>query len=1082
MAFTTAEVNAWFQTIDGLPPTTPSIPSNLATAYTDQLNAGTATPVVIQANLENFPFNSFPPPTNIASDIFFRTSVAQFVLREFQAAWGAVPTTGASSQFDSWVARLVVDPSLQLGAMSQALAGTPEFMTEYGVTSATQPASIGFINLLAANLHVAVGPGAMANVGLPVWQVLQNFVTSPVVIASLETPIANFQNQLLAGTNIPGSIFTQPGLPSETFTLTVGQDTISANGEIVVNGPLGGVFGNQATLTNGDSITNAGAGSANSVLNATFHGDHGAFGVNIDAIPTWNFQQVADGTITINGGVLGSTNTITGLSTLRFNVNGFESSLNIGTALQPILPATGGTFDGFKLVIANAAASSESGVETDLAMAASGFSAAGQTINVTVAAVANTGLDFDSTYGIGAGSPTAGFTTWNITSDLASGDGTNNLRIGADGNSSATTLNLTDDGSGTILWAAGSGVSGSSAANWANLATINAGTTGSVTITGGESGSEGLLSENTTALTSLTGGTGANLFDLSASAWSVAEAAGVSINAGTNAGNVVELNIDLINELSTVAGAAFATWTGVPTLDVVADLTTNELGGPINVANFPGTTTMVLVDNASESSPVQSSAIDVTNAPNNFTLNFQDTEQGGNDFSIIGIGGLGDSATIEYSSVNESTGQFVSQGIDNVVINIGPDGGGPNFYGNGTPGHTGIEVVANDDGAAVLTINTDTNIEIGELAAPIVGTSSLTLLGGTLIAPTNGTLDISGVGSVTMGVTNASVIDDTSTGGALFMFAPGNDIVNPAYSGITVTADSGSSVLSGAVGTETLIAPALVGGTPTTAFTAIVGNDTLTDTAGGTKFWGDGGADTIAMGHTETVAANTTFFGYILAGPGTFQNQLITDNTDAAYQGFWGLPNGSVPTPIGASTSASNTTITGFSLADGDNLSFNVAAWAGGHAGTGSLVEGDGHTVVPSGPPIGITSTMQIADVPFALIGAGTNVVLDDVPAGGFADGASLAASLHSAAGAVTFSGTGVHAHTAVHMLFAYQTDTPGTIEVADVDLVNTSGVNEIFSNTLNAIHVSDMVKLVGVGSLNDLEAHPGAIHLAQLA
>ena len=346
--------------------------------------------------------------------------------------------------------------------MSQALAGTPEFMLEYGTLSATQPASVGFINLLWANVGLSGSPGsgALLNVGLPVWQVLQNFVTSPKVIASLEAPIANFQNQLLAGTNIPGSILTQPGLPSETFVLTVGQDTISANGEIIVNGPLGGVFGNQATLTNGDSITNSGTGSANSVLNATFHGDHGAFGVNIDAIPTWNFQQTADGTVTISGGVLGSTNTITGLSTLRYNDNGFGSSLNIGTAALPILPATGGTFDGFKLMVANAATSGEGGHEVDLAMAAAGFSAAGQTINVTVDAVANTDTDFDSSYGIGAGSPTAGFTTWNITSDFAGGDtGTNNLRIGADGNSSATTLLVTDDGSGTILWAAGSGVS-----------------------------------------------------------------------------------------------------------------------------------------------------------------------------------------------------------------------------------------------------------------------------------------------------------------------------------------------------------------------------------------------------------------------------------------------------------------------------------------------------------------------------------------------------------------------------------------------------------------------------------------------
>ena len=47
MAFTTTEVNGWFQTIDGLPPTTASIPSALATQYVGELNGGTATPGVI---------------------------------------------------------------------------------------------------------------------------------------------------------------------------------------------------------------------------------------------------------------------------------------------------------------------------------------------------------------------------------------------------------------------------------------------------------------------------------------------------------------------------------------------------------------------------------------------------------------------------------------------------------------------------------------------------------------------------------------------------------------------------------------------------------------------------------------------------------------------------------------------------------------------------------------------------------------------------------------------------------------------------------------------------------------------------
>ncbi len=39
MAFTTAEVNGWFQTIDGLPATAPPIPTNLSTAYVAELNA-----------------------------------------------------------------------------------------------------------------------------------------------------------------------------------------------------------------------------------------------------------------------------------------------------------------------------------------------------------------------------------------------------------------------------------------------------------------------------------------------------------------------------------------------------------------------------------------------------------------------------------------------------------------------------------------------------------------------------------------------------------------------------------------------------------------------------------------------------------------------------------------------------------------------------------------------------------------------------------------------------------------------------------------------------------------------------------
>ena len=381
----------------------------------------------------------------------------------------------------------------------------------------------------------------------------------------------------------------------------------------------------------------------------------------------------------------------------------------------------------------------------------------------------------------------------------------------------------------------------------------------------------------------------------------------------------------------------------------------------------------------------QGAALDVTNAPNDFTLNFNDTDQAGNNFSIVGVGGAGDTATINYGVPDTvfaagSTGEFVSQNIDNLNINV-TSLDDHNFYSN-TGASGGIEVVANEGSAEVLTINTDSAIQIGVFAAGdvVVGTSSLTLFGGTLLAPTTGTLDITGTGPVAIGVTNASVIDDTGLN--LTMFAPGNDITIPGYTGIDVTAASAGSVLSGTVGTETLV-PAL----GATAFTAIVGNDTLTDTAGSTIFWGDGGSDTITMG----LGANTTFFGSILAGP-TFQNQLITNATDQAYQGFWGVANGTGPTTISAAlpgmvtldggitggTSASNTTITGFNFTDTpqDNLHFNVPAWAGAHAGTsGILVNGDG-LVVGSGRD---SVKYAVARCTGALLAPDTNVVLDGI-------------------------------------------------------------------------------------------------------
>jgi hypothetical protein len=53
---------------------------------------------------------------------------------------------------------------------------------------------------------------------------------------------------------------------------------------------------------------------------------------------------------------------------------------------------------------------------------------------------------------------------------------------------------------------------------------------------------------------------------------------------------------------------------------------------------------------------------------------------------------------------------------------------------------------------------------------------------------------------------------------------------------------------------------------------------------------------------------------------------------------------------------------------------------------------------------------------------------------------------------------------------------------VADVDFVNNTGAAVKNTDLLSHIVVSDMVKLVGVGSLNDLVTHPAAVAFDHVA
>jgi hypothetical protein len=65
--------------------------------------------------------------------------------------------------------------------MSAALVGTPQFQSILGTGAF---ATAGTITLLCAHAGVPVGAGAMANVGKPMAEVLQNFAENSTWLAT----------------------------------------------------------------------------------------------------------------------------------------------------------------------------------------------------------------------------------------------------------------------------------------------------------------------------------------------------------------------------------------------------------------------------------------------------------------------------------------------------------------------------------------------------------------------------------------------------------------------------------------------------------------------------------------------------------------------------------------------------------------------------------------------------------------------------------------------------------------------------------------------------------------------------------
>ena len=357
------------------------------------------------------------------------------------------------------------------------------------------------------------------------------FVTSaatiPVAEAAINAFIANGGTALTIG---------------QTFTGTVNQDTFAGTGA-TYNFPLstGLILGTTTpaqTLTSGDSVIDNGAiGGLNSTLNVTLAPILPVLStiitnLTIQGVETWNFSNTDPLPVTVF--LVG--HYIPGQSGMQapvtLNYSNSLGSLDIGSFIgnQPV---------GMNSVLGNLQTIN---VTNDaylfgyqylsISLAAANFAGGAQTLTVNASAVSSGGLLVNNAnhappaFGVIAGptTGTVGYATWDINSTgggaAANANGTpvlnNNLALGAESATNATTLTITDDGAGTGTFIQTSFTNGSGAGNWANLTTIDAtGTSGQLTISGGEFGPSGLLYSNTTALTSVKGGSGPDVFDLS---------------------------------------------------------------------------------------------------------------------------------------------------------------------------------------------------------------------------------------------------------------------------------------------------------------------------------------------------------------------------------------------------------------------------------------------------------------------------------------------------------------------------------------------------------------------------------------
>ena len=443
---------------------------------------------------------------------------------------------------------------------------------------------------------------------------------------------------------------------------------------------------------------------------------------------------------------------------------------------------------------------------------------------------------------------------------------------------------------------------------------------------------------------------------------------------------------------------------------------------------------------------------------------------GGNDIAKIGMSDVGSPTAF---SVNNYT-------VTDLLL---PTNGSTVFGSAGvlfidTPvaSATGAAVNISDNGSgtpdALCLGNVNSSFDVANVGVATVEINALTpttitdnghglfLIGGTNVTNLNAqsTSDLFMDAPATGGGVNSGFVSTGATAGSA-----GNAgtpfFENPILNyGITVNgATGGGDMLQGVSGplTAGLVNAAYIGG---------VGSSSITGSnVGGDFIFPEGGNTTVTLGAGHGTS-DTVAFGFYALGLNTIVDQAITDIHNGGEIG--------VNAYLGALSNV--TTINNFKIgATGDVIIFGPNDWVG-TSGFVALASGGGDyglwTAGVTGPVVPGASALKLVTAPDTPIATAVSVTLDGIST--YTGAAQLQSQLVLAGvGDLHFGGGALDGHNIIHELVAYQVTGTNNINIADVELLNTTSAAQSGDTANPNIQVSvhDLVHLVGVGLLSNL-------------